>query len=78
MAVFCFVACRLLFTGMATDGPKREEIKLRIKERYNFYSSLDTIRVVTSRRMRCIGHIACTGQVRNACVNFLRKILRGI
>jgi hypothetical protein len=47
--------------------PKREEDrswrKLHNDELHNLYSSLNIVRVIKSRRMRWVGHVACTGEV---------------
>jgi hypothetical protein len=51
-------------------GPKREVTggwtKLHNEELHNFYSSLNIIRMIKSRRMRCAGHVARMGEKRNA------------
>jgi hypothetical protein len=48
--------------------PKREENgswrKLRNDELHSLYSSLNTVRVIKSRRMRWVGHVACMGEGR--------------
>jgi hypothetical protein len=51
-------------------GPNRDEVmgewrKLHSGELHNLYSSPDTIRQSKSRRMRCVGHVACMGEGRN-------------
>jgi hypothetical protein len=47
-------------------GPKREEDGLWRKfhndELHNLYCSLNTVRVIKSRRMRWAGHVACMGE----------------
>jgi hypothetical protein len=48
-------------------GPKRDEVtrdwrKLHIEERNDLYSSLNTIRVIISRRMRWAGHVSSMGE----------------
>jgi hypothetical protein len=48
-------------------GPKRDEEtgewkKLHSEELQNFYSSLNIIRQIKSRRMRWAGHVACMGE----------------
>jgi hypothetical protein len=47
-------------------GPKREEDRLWRKvhndELRSLYSSLNTVRVIKSRRMRWAGHVACMGE----------------
>jgi hypothetical protein len=44
-------------------GPKREEDrswrKLHNNELRNLYSSLNIVRVIKSRRLRWVGHVAC-------------------
>jgi hypothetical protein len=49
-------------------GPKREEdgswIKLHNDELHSLYSSLNIVRVIKSRRMRWVGHVACIGEGR--------------
>ena len=48
-------------------GPKRDEVtrewrKLHIQERNDLYSSPNTNRTITSRRMRWAGHVASMGE----------------
>jgi hypothetical protein len=47
-------------------GPKREVDKswrkLNNYELNNLYSSLNIVRVIKSRRMRCAGHVTCIGE----------------
>jgi hypothetical protein len=49
-------------------GPKREEDgswrKLHNDELHSLYSSLNIVRVIKSRRMRCAGHVARMGEGR--------------
>jgi hypothetical protein len=52
-------------------GPKRDEVtgewrKLHNEELHDLYSSPSIIKVVKSRRLRLVGHIARTGEKRNA------------
>jgi hypothetical protein len=52
-------------------GPKRDEVtgewrKLHNKELHDLYSSPSIIRITKSRRMRWAGHVARTGEKRNA------------
>jgi hypothetical protein len=50
-------------------GPKREEegswIKLHNAELHSLYSSSNIVRVIKSRRMRWVGHVACMGKGRD-------------
>jgi hypothetical protein len=49
-------------------GPKREEDrswrKLHNDELHSLYSSMNIVRVIKSRRMRWVGHVACMGEGR--------------
>jgi hypothetical protein len=58
-------------------GPKREEDgsrrKLHNDELCSLYSSLNIVRVIKSRRMRWVGHVACMGEGRGVC-----RVLVGI
>jgi hypothetical protein len=52
-------------------GSKRDEVtgewrKLRNEEFRNLYSSPSIIRIIKSRRMRLVGHVARMGEKRNA------------
>jgi hypothetical protein len=52
-------------------GQKRDEVtgswrKLDNEEFHNLYSSPNIIRMIKSRRMRWAGHVARTGEKRNA------------
>jgi hypothetical protein len=52
-------------------GPKRDEAtgewrRLHNEELNDLYSSSNIIRVIKSRRMRWVGHVACMGQKRGA------------
>jgi hypothetical protein len=47
-------------------GPKRDEVtgewrKLHNEELHDLYSSLNIVRVIKSRRMRWVGHVARMG-----------------
>jgi hypothetical protein len=49
-----------------TFGPKWNEViagwrKLHNEDLYNLYSSPSIIRMITSRKMRWVGHVACMG-----------------
>jgi hypothetical protein len=51
-------------------GPKRDELteewrKLHNGELHNFYSSLEIIRQIKSRRLRWVGHVTSIGEGRN-------------
>jgi hypothetical protein len=51
-------------------GPKRDEVtgewrKLHNKELHDLYSSPRIIRIIKSRRMRWVGHVARMGEKRN-------------
>jgi hypothetical protein len=57
-------------------GPKRDEVtggwrKLHNEELHNLYSS--PIRIIKSRRLRWIGHVARMGEKRNAYRTLVRK-----
>jgi hypothetical protein len=56
---------------MRIFGQKRDEVtgewrKLHNKELRDLYSSPSIIRIIKSRTMRCAGHLARTGEKRNA------------
>jgi hypothetical protein len=58
-------------------GPKRDDVtggwrELHNEEHHNLYSSPSIIRLIKSRRSRCIGHVARMGEKRNAY-----RILKG-
>jgi hypothetical protein len=51
-------------------GPKRDEVtggwrKLHNEELHNLYTSPSIIRIIKSRRMRWVGHVARMGEKRN-------------
>jgi hypothetical protein len=53
-------------------GPKRDEVtggwrKLHNDELHNLYSSPSISRMIKSRRMRWVGHVARIREKRNAC-----------
>jgi hypothetical protein len=43
------------------------------EERFNFYSSSYTIRMIKLRRIRWVGHVACTGEPRNGYMILVGK-----
>jgi hypothetical protein len=52
-------------------GPKRDDVtgdwrKLHNEELHNLYSSPNIIRMIKSKRMRWVGHVARVGETRNA------------
>jgi hypothetical protein len=52
-------------------GPKRDEVmgnwrKLHNEELHNLYSSPNIIRMIKSKRMRWVGHVARIGEKRSA------------
>jgi len=62
-------------------GPKREEVMKGYKKLYNeelcdFYSLLDVIAGITSRRRRrrWLGHIACIREMRNTYKIIIKKL----
>jgi hypothetical protein len=57
--------------------PKKEDVvggwtKMNTKELHNLYASPNIIRKIKSRSMRCVGHVTCMKDMRNAL-----KILNG-
>ena len=53
-------------------GPKRVEVtgewrRLHNEELNDLYSSPNIVRVIKSRRMRCVGHVARVGEKRDIC-----------
>jgi hypothetical protein len=53
-------------------GPKRDGAtggwrKLHNEELHNLYSSPSIIKIIKSRRMRWVGHVARMGEKRNVC-----------
>jgi hypothetical protein len=53
--------------GSKRDGIIGEWRQLHNQDFYNFYSSLNIIRIIKSWRMRWAGHVAGMGQTRNPC-----------
>jgi len=59
-------------------GPKREEVaggwrRVHAEELCNLYASPNVIRVMKPKRMRRVGHVACMGEMRNACKSSVGK-----
>jgi hypothetical protein len=59
-------------------GPKRDEVtgewrKLHNEELNNLYCSPSIVRVIRSRRMRWVGHVACMGKKRGIYSILVRK-----
>jgi len=48
--------------GPKTDGVTEECSKQQNEELNNLHSSTSIIRVIKSRRMRWVGHVACMGE----------------
>jgi hypothetical protein len=48
--------------------------KLHNDELHNLYSSLNIVRVIKSKRMRCAGHVAHMREGRGVCGVWLGKI----
>jgi hypothetical protein len=55
---------------MRIFGLEREEDgswrKLQYDELHSLYASPNIVRVIKSRRLRCVGHVACMGEGRSA------------
>jgi hypothetical protein len=51
--------------GTKRDGVMQRWIKLHNEELHNLYSSPSIIRMIKSRRMRWVGHVARMGEKRN-------------
>jgi hypothetical protein len=52
-------------------GPKRDEVtggwmKLHNEELHNLFSSTSIVKMIKSRRMRCLGYVEGMGEKRNA------------
>jgi hypothetical protein len=61
-----------------TFGPKRDRVtggwrKLHNEELHNLYSSPSIIRIIKSRRMKLVGHVARMGEKRNVYRLLVRK-----
>jgi hypothetical protein len=61
-------------------GPKRDEVtgewrKLHNEELHDLYSSPNIVRVIKSRRMKWVGHVARMGR-RESCIGFCWGNLR--
>jgi uncharacterized membrane protein len=59
-------------------GPKREEVtggwrKLHNEELHNLYSSLNSVRVIKSRRIRWLDNVAPSGEMKNKYNILVRK-----
>jgi hypothetical protein len=51
-----------------TEEVRGDWRRLHTEELHNLYASPDITRVITSRRMRCVGHAACMGDIRNVYI----------
>jgi hypothetical protein len=58
------------FVGSETDKVKRDSITLHIEELLDLYSLPRISRVITSRRVRWIGHAARVGEEEKCMQNF--------
>jgi hypothetical protein len=47
--------------------------KLHCEELHNLYTSSNIIRLIKSRRMWLVGHVACLGEMRNAFIILVGK-----
>jgi hypothetical protein len=66
---------------MRAFGPKRDGVtggwrKLHNEELHNLYSSPSIIRIIKSRRMRWVGHVARMGR-RGTCILYWYENQRG-
>jgi hypothetical protein len=66
------------FSTWFPTGPTTEEVtgrwkKLHIEELHNLYSSPNIVRMMKSRRMRWVVHVAQMGEMRNAYKILARK-----
>jgi hypothetical protein len=59
--------------GSKRDGVRRGWRKLHNKELHDLYSSPSIIRIIKSRKMRWVGHVAQMGKKRNAYRFLVRK-----
>jgi hypothetical protein len=50
--------------------------RLHNEKLHNLYASPIIIKVIKSRTMRCVGHVVCMGEMRNA-YNIMVKNLKG-
>jgi hypothetical protein len=60
-------------------GPKRDRVKGRLTKLHNeelrdLYSSPSIIKMIKSRRMRWVGHVARMGENKNACSLLMGKL----
>ena len=53
-------------------GPRRDEVTGEWRRLHNFYSTPNNVRVIKSRRIRWIGHVAHMGEERGVC-----RVLKG-
>jgi hypothetical protein len=54
-------------------GPKRKEVSGGWEELYNLYASPNTVRVIESRMLRWLGHVAHMLEMRSAYKILVRK-----
>jgi hypothetical protein len=59
-------------------GPKRDEVtgewrKLHNEELNDLYFSPNIVRIIKSRRMRLVGHVACMRERKGACTVLVGK-----
>jgi hypothetical protein len=67
MMIKCSKSYRFYNTVQRTSGPKRDEViegwrKLHNEEVHNLYSSSSTIRMIKSRKIGWVGHVARMGK----------------
>jgi len=63
--------------SMRMLGPKSEKVgggwrTLLIEKFHNYHTSANIMKLIKSRGIRWAGHVACTGEMRIACI-FYRK-----